>query len=219
MTDIDWVALRAPFPPNEIGKLPKAGIELDYVSHAFVTERLNEFGGDWSMEPVGDVQFPGPDLCWLQVRLIVGGVARYEVGCADPRKQEFPKLLWSDCLTRAAMRHGIALALWQKETMVVGDRPTGAQRPPTSTRAPSAVTTTLPDPTAQYEQLKRDVALLDVDGKASWDAWKVEWNWEANRVAGTLSETGLLASALEHVAGCLALGTTEPFEDVPTHAP
>jgi hypothetical protein len=211
MSEVDWEQLRAPFPPEQTGKLPKAGIELDYVGHAFITERLNEFGGDWVMEPVGDVQFPGLDLCWLQVRLTVGGVARYEVGCADPRKQEFPKLLWSDCLTRAAMRHGIALALWQKETPLAQDRPTTRENRSTAARGTAARSTAQlhdPDLTALVDLLKEDVAQLDQTGLDAWAAWKADH-------AGWWTTTALAIAARDCVMGLLAAGTTEPWAAAP----
>jgi hypothetical protein len=44
-------ALRAPFPPSAIGKLPRAGIQLDYVGHAAVCDRLLEVDPEWTWEP------------------------------------------------------------------------------------------------------------------------------------------------------------------------
>jgi hypothetical protein len=227
--EIDWVALRAPFPPEQIGKLPKGkerdpksecGVcggfhgqgmfHLDYIGHAWITERLNEFGGDWVMVP-GAPMMSDNDLVWMQGTLIVGGVSRHEVGCADPRKQEWPKLLWSDTLTRCAMRHGIGLALWQKDTPIAEDRVRGAESRSAGPRTSGGVSVTPADATVLFESLRGHVAELDDAGKALWAAWKLEWNWEANRVAETLGSSGLLDDALKFVTGLLAASGVEPY--------
>lgn len=191
--EVDWVALRAPFPPEQVGKLPK-GTErgdkatcsvcggwhspgmthVDYLGHAFVTQRLNEHGGAWVFE-VGEFQYAGNDLVWARARLTVGGVTREEVGCADPRKQEYPKLLFSDALSRCAMRHGIGLSLWQKE-MPAQDRPTvratrGATRASGGPRASQARLTNA-DLETLLAALREDVDHLDAVGAAGWEAWK-----------------------------------------------
>lgn len=43
--------LREPFPPEQIGKLPKGGVMLDYVGHAALTARLLDVDPEWSWEP------------------------------------------------------------------------------------------------------------------------------------------------------------------------
>lgn len=230
-TAVDWVALRAPFPPEQIGKLPKGkerdpksdcGIcggfhgqgmfHLDYIGHAWINERLNEYGGDWVLE-VGDFMFSDDDLVWVRGTLIIGGVKRHEVGCADPRKTEWPKMLYSDTLTRCAMRFGIGLALWQKDTPVGEDRvrTRGAQAPSGGAPRSSPVTTTPADATVMLEQLRGHVAELDEASKAAWEAWKLEWNWEANRQASTLGSSGLLDEAIKMVTGLLAASGAEPY--------
>jgi len=45
-------ALRAPFPKEQIQKLPTGGLQLDYVSHAWVTDRLLQVDPEWTWEPV-----------------------------------------------------------------------------------------------------------------------------------------------------------------------
>ena len=44
--------LRDPFPPNQIGKLPKGGTQLDFVGHGFITQRLLDVDPLWNWEPV-----------------------------------------------------------------------------------------------------------------------------------------------------------------------
>lgn len=229
---VDWEKLRAPFPPEQIGKLPKGkekepksdcGIcggyhgqgmfHLDYIGHAWITERLNEFGGDWTMKP-GAPMMSDDDLVWMEGTLIIDGVPRYEVGCADPRKQEWPKLLWSDTLTRCAMRHGIGLALWQKDTPVAEDRvraARGAERSSTGGVPRGAATVEPFDAAAAMGVLRGRVGELTDTGKAAWEEWKAGANWEANRQAETLGSSGLLEEALEFVAGLLAASDKEPF--------
>ena len=41
-------ALRAPFPKEQIQKLPTGGLQLDYVSHAWVTDRLLKVDPTWN---------------------------------------------------------------------------------------------------------------------------------------------------------------------------
>lgn len=233
---VDWEKLRAPFPPEQIGKLPKGKakgenvacatcggwhatnlIHLDYIGHAWLTERLNEYGGDWTLKP-GTPMFAGEDLVWMEGTLIVGGVARHEVGCADPRKEEWPKLLWSDTLTRCAMRHGIGLALWQKDTPVAEDREirsSRAKQPQAATRASGASSSARsqdPDLEAVLELLQDDVAALPEDDKIAWAGWKAgtpDW-WKKLDTA---------VAARNYVMELLAHSTAEPFIDPEDQSP
>lgn len=52
MTPEAAAALREPFPPEAIGKLPKAGLMLDYVGHAATTDRLLQVDPSWTWEPM-----------------------------------------------------------------------------------------------------------------------------------------------------------------------
>lgn len=114
--------LRAQFPPELIGKLPRANIELDYVGHADVTDRLLQVDPLWTWEPMG--QNPdgspvigrndkGQAVLWL--RLTVLGVTRPGVGCENAGVDDLEKKLVSDALRNAAMRFGVALDLWSKQ--------------------------------------------------------------------------------------------------------
>lgn len=121
--------LRAPFPPEMIGRIPKGGTQLEYVGHAAVTDRLLEVDPNWSIEPMSyddqglpAVRVVGGDL-ELWVKLTVCGVTRYEVGVEPMKggKASVSKQLWSDALKRAAMRFGVALDLWSKEELIPVD--------------------------------------------------------------------------------------------------
>lgn len=112
-------ALRAPFEPWQIGKLPKAGTFLDFVGHGFVTDRLLQVDPAWTWEPLGydeqglpafvRDQNGNPTALWI--RLTVLGVTKIEVGSVSSGFDR-EKQLVSDALRRAAMRFGVALDLW-----------------------------------------------------------------------------------------------------------
>lgn len=115
MDPITAAALRRPFPPEQIGKLPKAGTTLDYVGHAAVTDRLLEVDPNWTWEPMA-VHPSGAPLTDpegnLWIRLTVAGVTRVGVGDGPDAKQRI-----SDAIRNAAMRFGVALDLWSKEDL------------------------------------------------------------------------------------------------------
>jgi hypothetical protein len=113
-------ALRVAFPPTQVGKLPKGGMELDYVGHGAVTHRLLDVDPEWSWEPLafGADGLPvftldangNPIAFWI--RLTVCGVTR--LGCGTCRAGQFDaeKVLIGDAIRNAAMRFGVALDLW-----------------------------------------------------------------------------------------------------------
>lgn len=120
-------ALRAPFPDSAIGKLPRAGITLDFVGHADVTDRLLAVDPEWTWEPVAFAEDGAPlirndgKVATLWIKLTVCGVTRYGVGNEVPSKFDLEKLLISDALRNAAMRFGVALDLWRRGEL--DDRP------------------------------------------------------------------------------------------------
>ena len=115
--------LREAFPPEMIGTLPKAGVSLDYVGHAAVTDRLLQVDPMWSWEPVAFADDGAPLIRYgqkeaeLWIRLTVCGVTRIGVGTAPLNAFELSKQLVSDALRNAAMRFGVALSLWSKEDL------------------------------------------------------------------------------------------------------
>lgn len=109
-------ALRTPFKPEQIGKLPKGGKTLDYVGHAEVTDRLLQVDPEWSWEPMTPP--PGFDpAAGLWIRLTVAGVTRIGFGEASGGFTEADKIKAgiSDAIRNAAMRFGVALDLWMKD--------------------------------------------------------------------------------------------------------
>ena len=112
-------ALRAPFAKEQIQKLPTGGLQLDYVSHAWVTDRLLQVDPLWTWEPVafdsdGLPKFDSNGGLWI--KLTVCGVTRYGYGEPQGRdKFDACKGSISNSLRNAAMRFGVALDLWAKE--------------------------------------------------------------------------------------------------------
>lgn len=119
MSDIENLKkLREPFPPEQIGKLPKGGVTLDFVGHGFLTARLLDVDPFWNWEPLA---FDGQGLPLLDehgglwIRLTVCGVTRLGYGDAGGRKgPNAIKEAIGDALRNAGMRFGAALELWAK---------------------------------------------------------------------------------------------------------
>jgi hypothetical protein len=112
-------ALRAPFPKEQIQKLPTGGLQLDYVSHAWVTDRLLQVDPLWTWKPLAftDAGLPAFDSNGgLWIELTVCGVTRYGYGEPQGRdKFDQTKGAIGNAIRNAAMRFGVALDLWAKE--------------------------------------------------------------------------------------------------------
>lgn len=110
--------LREPFPPEQIGKLPKGGITLDFVGHGYITQRLLDVDPLWSWEPFALDGLGLPLLDehgGLWIRLTVCGVTRIGYGDAGGKKgPNAIKEAVGDALRNAGMRFGLALELWCK---------------------------------------------------------------------------------------------------------
>lgn len=92
-----------------------AHIDLDYVGHAVVTDRLLAVDPTWTWEPAGtdDRGLPAFDKDGgLWIRLTVNGVTRLGYGDGPDPKQRI-----GDAIRNAAMRFGVALDLWSKEEL------------------------------------------------------------------------------------------------------
>jgi hypothetical protein len=130
--------LRAPFPPNQISRLPKPikkdapkgrcnecggwhglpAVHLDYVGHAALTDRLLDADSAWTWEPAATDERGMPMLDssgGLWIKLTVCGVTRMGYGAADGKTGgDAMKERIGDALRNAAMRFGAALDLWHK---------------------------------------------------------------------------------------------------------
>jgi hypothetical protein len=93
-------------------------IHVDYVGHAHVTERLLDADPNWSWEPLalsGQGLPQIDDSGGLWIRLTIGGKTMLGYGDA-PGKRAAVKELIGDAIRNAAMRFGVALDLWKKES-------------------------------------------------------------------------------------------------------
>jgi hypothetical protein len=137
MSEVSKV-LRAQFPANQIGKLPKPfkkdspkgqcdecggwhglpAAHLDYVGHAAITDRLLDADPAWAWEPLSlnEQGLPALDSNGgLWIKLTIGGVTRLGYGDAQGKTGgDAMKERIGDALRNAAMRFGVALELWHK---------------------------------------------------------------------------------------------------------
>jgi hypothetical protein len=129
MNNEQQAQLRAPFPAERIQKLDAGYAKLDYVSHAWVTDRLLEVDPEWTWEPAGfdSKGLPAFDENGgLWIKVTVCGVTRYGYGEPQGRDNyDRVKGAIGNALRNAAMRFGVALDLWAKEV----DAPPARQEP------------------------------------------------------------------------------------------
>lgn len=106
--------------PSIVGKLPRGGVQLDFVGHAEITKILLEIDPNWSWEPVSWTEQGRPAIAEVNGtavmwgRLTILGQSRLGVGSARADKGDLDKELVGDFLRNAAMRFGISLSLWSK---------------------------------------------------------------------------------------------------------
>lgn len=120
--------------PSIVSILDKNGVSLSYVGHAEITKALSEIDPEWTWEPVvGADGLPAirlqhgkimrrdkdpiiVDMATMWGRLTLNGVTRWAVGSVEAHKPDLDKELVSDFLRNAAMRFGVALGLWMKDS-------------------------------------------------------------------------------------------------------
>ena len=157
MTTEQALALRAPFAPAQIGKLPKPhkkdspkgkcpecggfhglpAVHLDYVGHAAATDRLLQVDPEWTWRPMAKDGngFPLLDARGgLWIELTICGVTR--PGYGDEMMGKGMKEIIGDAIRNAAMRFGVALDLWSKEDIHRDEAPAGDEK---SSLAPAPV--------------------------------------------------------------------------------
>lgn len=148
--------LRAPFKPEQIGKLPKPtkrenpkgkcqecggwhglpAVHLDYVGHAAVTDRFLEVDPGWTWEPMAKGPNGEPLILngGLWINLTICGVTR--PGFGDDTGGKGMKEMIGDALRNAGMRFGVGLDLWSKEDLHVDESGEGT---PVKAKAGKAV--------------------------------------------------------------------------------
>jgi hypothetical protein len=146
--------------PAIVSKLPKGGIQLDFVGHADITRILIEIDPLWDWSPV---EFDTDGLPKYRVEngmahmagtLTIHGVSRIGIGSAPHNKQDLLKELASDFLRNAAMRFGIALNLWTKnEWEDLGGRPAPGQGKPAPASKPQDKTLSKPKDQTNVHQM------------------------------------------------------------------
>ena len=107
--------------------LTTAHIDLDYVGHGPVTDRLLTVDPTWTWEPMAVTAEGAPFIgrgaggeSVLWIRLTVCGVTRIGVGSVAAGSFDTEKQLIGDALRNAAMRFGVALDLWAKDGLESG---------------------------------------------------------------------------------------------------
>lgn len=137
--------MREPFAENQVGKMcrstkkdnPKGScpkckgyhglpaIQLDYVGHAAITDRLLSADPEWTWEPLAltPLGLPVVDADGgMWIKLTVGGVTRLGYGDAGGKSGgDAMKERIGDALRNAAMRFGAALDLWHKGELHVAE--------------------------------------------------------------------------------------------------
>lgn len=172
--------LRAPFPAERIQKLDAGYAKLDYVSHAWVTDRLLEIDPEWTWEPLGYDAKGLPafdDNGGLWIKLTVCGVTR--IGYGEPQGRDaYDKVKGAigNALRVTAMRFGVGLDLWIKEAPV-------AQAKPKQTESESGSFLSLKGmidvaeshaELATVAQIIQTTALEDKERNALRTAWKLK---------------------------------------------
>jgi hypothetical protein len=152
--------------PAIVSKMPKAGIHLDYVGHADITLALIDIDPTWCWEPAAiDPATGGPVITTVGNRLVMWGyltllgVRRMAVGTCEARKGEPEKELIGDLLRVAAMRFGIATALWSKAERAEAGQPEPAPVKAKPAGKPAAKAPAADEPT--QEQFKQMNALFE----------------------------------------------------------
>jgi hypothetical protein len=148
--------------PKIVGKLPKGGMQLDFVGHADVTKMLIEIDPEWTWEPTA---FDANGLPAYRVEngmahmagwLTILGVRRLGIGSVMHNKPDLLKELISDFIRNASMRFGVCLSLWTKQ-----EWDDVSHTPTTSAPKPAPVAKVEPakpsDPLVSMDNIKRFV--------------------------------------------------------------
>lgn len=159
--------------------LTTAHIDLDYVGHGPVTDRLLTVDPNWTWEPMATTPEGAPFIgrgaggeSILWIRLTVCGVTRIGVGSVAAGSFDTEKQLIGDALRNAAMRFGVALDLWAKDGLESG----ATDEPPIPPE---------PKETAWQGQIRKAIDALSDPNKAALKAW---WPSDLPPV-GRLSQT------------------------------
>jgi hypothetical protein len=111
-------------PPEDlIDTLPKAGMQLRYLSHVWVSRAFSEIDPEWTWAPMSYDDAGQPVIerdsqgqpVGMWITLTICGTTIPGYGSVDPGKRDAIKELIGDALRNAGMRRGVAGSLWTKE--------------------------------------------------------------------------------------------------------
>ena len=208
MTNEQAQQLRAPFPAERIQKLPTGGMQLDYVSHAWVTDRLLAVDPHWTWQPVafdadGLPKFDANGGLWIE--LTVCGVTRLGYGEPQGRdKFDQTKGAIGNALRNAAMRFGVALDLWAREVSGVAKAEPKQTAQPATKQAPKSTAKAEPKSVQKSDQNSGQIAVtdlgeqlaqayIDVSGAGDKDALRKIWSDNADVIDTEYNGTTLRA--------------------------
>lgn len=135
-------------------------IDLDYVGHAWVRERLIAADPGWTWEPYLPpdgtpwIVFQGGSPVGMWIILRICGTTMIGYGSCEPDKSDAIKELIGDAIRNAAMSRGVALDLWKKDRGP-GESSSSFQRPSKSespARTPTTATRPVAPEQAQAQQ-------------------------------------------------------------------
>ena len=161
-------------PPKElIGQMNRGGTTLDFLGHGNATRALIESDPLWAWRPMAydEDGLPKFDLdkngepCGLWIVLTLHGKSLPGYGSVEGRKSEKVKELIGDAIRNAAMRFGLALALWIKDDEL-GFKNAGAETVnvsrPDKGRDGSGKATPPPSPDAPVSDIQVVAAIKEV---------------------------------------------------------
>lgn len=212
-----FARLRAPFPPEQIGKLPRRNRDggttyLDYVGHARTTDRLLEVDPNWSWEPLAADERGLPLIVEdsrgqlaLWIRITILGQSRLGVGTCGPSANDPLKELIGDAIRNAAMRFGVALDLWMRDEEH-GAKPTPAKAAPAKPRRGQAE----PEMPEVVRRILASAQELFGDDTAARDEWfrRRLGSYGVARLRECTAEQ--LAETADDLAGLVAQTKSEP---------
>lgn len=165
---------------------------VDFVGHAHVTERLLDVDPTWNWEPMALAPSGLPvldDFGGLWINLTIGTETRIGYGHADGRKGgDATKIAIGDAIRVAAMRFGVALQQWMKES----PDPVAEQAPP---KAEEATMT----PAQRAAQLRKEIAGYGFALDKTIDDIAAEFREWSHGKEINAATVAVLAEYLEHV--------------------
>jgi hypothetical protein len=160
--------------PKIVGKLPKGGMQLDFVGHADVTKMLIEIDPEWTWEPTAfDVNgLPAyrveNGMAHMAGWLTILGVRRLGVGSVMHNKPDLLKELISDFIRNASMRFGVCLSLWTKQewddVSYTSSTPLAKPAPKPASAPIKSVSAEPNDPLVSMDNIKRFVEACKAAG-------------------------------------------------------